>query len=188
MLLWVCSGHRHRRWTNVVRTEVKHSAGLPVPLFYSCHILKSSVIYYWTDGQEHGICLSNISWQFVNLQNVEYMFLSQKNKSLTNVVHTYYTMLYTVHVGERNFQRILVLHVSQSACNSTKCQRNTDTSSLLLDRPYSATKFLLGSIYIEYLSLSLPKSHKHFPHCFLLHSCDFSLENLVLDVLINPYN
>ena len=172
----------------MVKDSVTDSASACVPLFCPCHILKSSVIYYWTDGQEHGIYLSNISWQFVNLQNVEYMFLSQKNKSLTNVVHTYYTMLHTVHVGERNFQRILVLHVSQSACNSTKCQRNTDTSSLLLDRPYSATKFLLGSIYIEYLSLSLSKSHKHFPHCFLLHSCDFSLENLVLDVLINPYN
>ena len=27
---------------------MKNSAGLPVPLFYSCYILKSSVIYYWT--------------------------------------------------------------------------------------------------------------------------------------------
>ena len=128
----------------MVKDSVTDSASACVPLFCPYHILKSSVIYYWTDGQEHGIYLSNTSWQFVNLQNVEYMFLSQKNKSLTNVVHTYYTMLHTVHVGERNFQRILVLHVSQSACNSTKCQRNTDTSSLLLDRPYSATKFLLG--------------------------------------------
>ena len=152
-----------------------------VPLFCPYHILKSSVIYYWTDGQEHGIYLSNISWQFVNLQNVEYMFLSQKNKSLTNVAHTYYTMLHTVHVGERNFQGILVLRVSQSACNSTKCQRNRYILHCSWIDHNSATKFLLGS-------LSLPKSHKHFPHCFLLHFCDFSWENLVLDVLINPYN
>ena len=30
-----------------------------VPLFYSYHILTSSVIYYWTDARQHGIYLLN---------------------------------------------------------------------------------------------------------------------------------
>ena len=33
-----------------------------VPLFCSYHILKSSVIYYWTDAQQHGIYLLNGGW------------------------------------------------------------------------------------------------------------------------------
>ena len=57
MLPCVCSVIDHRRRQNVVRTSVTHSAMPHVPLFCSYHILTSSVIYYWTDAQQHGIYL-----------------------------------------------------------------------------------------------------------------------------------
>ena len=50
----------NRRRQNVVRTTVTHSATPRVPLFCTYHILTSSVIYYWTDAQQHGIYLLNI--------------------------------------------------------------------------------------------------------------------------------
>ena len=42
----VCSVIDHRGRQNVVRTSVTHLAAPHVPLFCSCHILTSSVIYY----------------------------------------------------------------------------------------------------------------------------------------------
>ena len=54
MLPRVCTVRHHRR-KNVVRTSVTFSSH--VPLFFSCHILKSSVIYYWTDRWQHRIYL-----------------------------------------------------------------------------------------------------------------------------------
>ena len=45
MLLCICSVIDHRRCQNVVRTSVTHSAIPRVPLFYSYHIVISSVIY-----------------------------------------------------------------------------------------------------------------------------------------------
>ena len=54
MLLWVCTIRHHRR-QNVVRTSLTFSSH--VPLFFSYHILKSSVIYYWTDRWQHRIYL-----------------------------------------------------------------------------------------------------------------------------------
>ena len=48
----VCSVIDHRGCQNVVRTSVTHSAAPRVPLFCSYHILKSSVIYYWTDARQ----------------------------------------------------------------------------------------------------------------------------------------
>ena len=53
----VCSVIDHRGRQNVVRTSVTHSAAPRVPLFCSYHILTSSVIYYWTDARQLGICL-----------------------------------------------------------------------------------------------------------------------------------
>ena len=55
----VCSVIDHRGCQNVVRTSVTHSAAPCVPLFCSCHILTSSVIYYWTDARQLGIYLLN---------------------------------------------------------------------------------------------------------------------------------
>jgi len=46
---------RKKMWLE--RTSVIHSAAPHVPLFCSCHILTSSVIYYWTDTRKHGIYL-----------------------------------------------------------------------------------------------------------------------------------
>ena len=43
----------------MVRTSVTHSAVPRVPLVCSYHILTSSVIYYWTDAQQHAIYLLN---------------------------------------------------------------------------------------------------------------------------------
>ena len=59
MLPCVCSVIDHRGRQNVVRTSVTHSAAPRVPLFCSYHILRSSVIYYWTDARQHGIYLLN---------------------------------------------------------------------------------------------------------------------------------
>ena len=44
--------------------RVTHSAAPRVPLFCSCHILTSSVIYYWTDARQHGIYLLN-TWYLI---------------------------------------------------------------------------------------------------------------------------
>ena len=60
MLLCLCSLIDHRGCHNVVRTSVTDLAAPCVPLFCSYHILTSSVIYYWTDAQQHGIYLLNI--------------------------------------------------------------------------------------------------------------------------------
>ena len=57
--VWSVIGHSRRK--NVVRTSMKHSTIVRVPLFCSYHILTSSVIYYWTDGRQHGIYLLNIN-------------------------------------------------------------------------------------------------------------------------------
>ena len=57
--VWSVIGHSRRK--NVVRTSMKHSTIVRVPLFCSYHILTSSVIYYWTDGRQHGIYLLNNS-------------------------------------------------------------------------------------------------------------------------------
>ena len=59
MLPCVCSVIDQRGRQNVVRTLVTHLAAPRVPLFCSYHILTSSVIYYWTDAQQHGIYLLN---------------------------------------------------------------------------------------------------------------------------------
>lgn len=40
---------------NVAKTSVSHSFAPRVPLFFSYDILRSSVIYYRTDTQQHGI-------------------------------------------------------------------------------------------------------------------------------------
>ena len=62
MLPWVCSVIDYRGRQNVVKTSVTHAhlpaARVPLLLFY--HILTSSVIYYWTDAQQHGIYLLNM--------------------------------------------------------------------------------------------------------------------------------
>ena len=62
MLPWVCSVIDYRGRQNVVKTSVTHAhlpaARAPFLLFY--HILTSSVIYYWTDAQQHGIYLLNM--------------------------------------------------------------------------------------------------------------------------------
>ena len=58
-LTCVCSVIDHRWRQNVVRTSVTHSAAPRVPLFCSYHILKSSLIYYWTDPRQLGIYLLN---------------------------------------------------------------------------------------------------------------------------------
>ena len=46
----------HRGRQNAVRSSETHLAAPRVPPFCSDHILTSSVIYYWTDAQQHGIC------------------------------------------------------------------------------------------------------------------------------------
>ena len=53
----VCSVTDHRGCQNVVRTSVIHLAAPHVPLFCSCHILTSSVIYYWKDTRKYEIYL-----------------------------------------------------------------------------------------------------------------------------------
>ena len=58
-LLCICSVTDHRGRQNVVRTSVTHSTAPRVPLFWSYHILTSSVIYYWTDARQLGIYLLN---------------------------------------------------------------------------------------------------------------------------------
>ena len=60
-LLCVFSVINHRWRQNVVRTSVTHSASPRVPLFCSYQILRSSVIYYWTDARQLGIYLLNLS-------------------------------------------------------------------------------------------------------------------------------
>ena len=48
-----------RRRQNAVRTSVTHSAIALCAIFCSYRILTSSVIYYWTYAQKHGIFLLN---------------------------------------------------------------------------------------------------------------------------------
>ena len=55
MLPWVCSAIDHRRQQNVVKTLVTHSSTARVALQCFYHILMSSVIYYSTYAQRHGI-------------------------------------------------------------------------------------------------------------------------------------
>ena len=52
----------HRRRQNVVKISVTQSpaARVPLPCFY--HILTSSVSYYWTEAQQHGIYLLTRSY------------------------------------------------------------------------------------------------------------------------------
>ena len=58
MLPCICSVIDHRRGQNVVRTWVTQLHQIfCVPLFCFYHILRSSVIYYWTDSQQHRIYL-----------------------------------------------------------------------------------------------------------------------------------
>ena len=55
MFPWLCSVRDHRRRQKVGRTSMTH-VGVPRELrFCSCHILTSSVIYYWTDTRQRGI-------------------------------------------------------------------------------------------------------------------------------------
>ena len=61
MLACICSVIDHRGRQNVVRTSVTHSCSCAsCATFCSYHILTSSVIYYWTDAQQHGIYLLNM--------------------------------------------------------------------------------------------------------------------------------
>ena len=56
MLPCVCSVIDNRWRQNVIRTKkVAHEPQVSVPLLCFYHILTSSVIYYWTDPQQHGI-------------------------------------------------------------------------------------------------------------------------------------
>ena len=76
--------NRSQRMQNVVRTSVTHSAAPRVPLFCSYHILMSSVIYYLTDTQQHGIYLLNgahgcirklLGWECMTLLSFIVIFL-----------------------------------------------------------------------------------------------------------------
>lgn len=40
-----------------------------VPLFHSYHILVLSVIYYWTDAQQYGVCLLNLNHSVQDVLN-----------------------------------------------------------------------------------------------------------------------
>ena len=68
-LPWVCSVIDHRGRQNAVKTSVTHSPAARVPLHCFYHILKSSVIYYWTDVRQLGIYLLNRT-QVVKYNNV----------------------------------------------------------------------------------------------------------------------
>ena len=57
MLLCVCSVIDHRLRQNVVGTKKWHTRRSPVCHWCSYHILRSSVIYCWTDARQHGIDL-----------------------------------------------------------------------------------------------------------------------------------
>ena len=58
-LPWVCSVIDHRERQNVVNALVTHSPTAHLPLHCFYHILTSSVVYTWKDGQQHGIYLLN---------------------------------------------------------------------------------------------------------------------------------
>ena len=64
------------------RTSVTHWAVLLLPLCGCCHILMSSVIYYWTDAGVHEISLLNTPFSiivfFLNL-----FYYKRKNKTKT---------------------------------------------------------------------------------------------------------
>ena len=57
MLPCVCSVIDHRWRQNVVKTKKWHTSRKRVCHWCFYHILKSSVIYYWTDPRQHGIYL-----------------------------------------------------------------------------------------------------------------------------------
>ena len=57
MLPCVCSVIDHRWRQNVIRTKKCTRGDSPVCHWCSYHILRSSVIYYWTDARQHGIYL-----------------------------------------------------------------------------------------------------------------------------------
>ena len=52
--LWSCTVKDCRRGENTVRTSLTHSPVPHVPLFCSYCTLTSSVVFYWTDAQQHG--------------------------------------------------------------------------------------------------------------------------------------
>lgn len=70
MLRCICSVTDHSRCQNMVRTPVKPLLSPSTPLFCSYRILTPSVIYYWTDVQQHGIYLFN--WCLQNLLAITY--------------------------------------------------------------------------------------------------------------------
>ena len=57
MLPYICPAIDHRESQNMVKTSLTHSAIASCATFCSCHILTSSVIYYWTNARQHGINL-----------------------------------------------------------------------------------------------------------------------------------
>ena len=59
MLLWVCSVITHIRHQNVVKTSVTHGCSSCATSLFVPHFDDSSVIYYWTNTQQHGIYLLN---------------------------------------------------------------------------------------------------------------------------------
>ena len=62
----------------MVRTSVKRSAVPRVPLFCSCHILTSSVVYYRTDARKLGIYLLSI---FSILFSIHFLRCCKENLS-----------------------------------------------------------------------------------------------------------
>ena len=65
MLRCIFSVTDHTRCQNMVRTSVKPLLLPGAPLFCSYRILKSSVIYYWTDEQQHGIYLLKFTSKYL---------------------------------------------------------------------------------------------------------------------------
>ena len=57
MLPCVCSVVDHRWYHNVVRRECRTGLRLVCHFFYSCYVLTSSVICYWTEARRPGIYL-----------------------------------------------------------------------------------------------------------------------------------
>ena len=51
--------------SNDYQTSVTPSPAARVPLLCFYHKTTSTVIYYWTDARQHGICLSSRPWQIV---------------------------------------------------------------------------------------------------------------------------
>ena len=55
MLPCVCPVKDHRGRQNAERISVTHLAAPLVPLFFSYHILMSSVIYFWTEARQRNL-------------------------------------------------------------------------------------------------------------------------------------